>query len=165
MPNLVAATEPVRDPTFWENVGCIMLCSAALFLFICYWFGFKLEARCLVIGKRTGKPCMRNGKVVVGCQVHKWQKLVAWIRHLGAASWLDRALYRLHVVPPSFAPLPVPSVSLPPGEEATRGSTPIAPGRKMTVEARIAFWALAVGSIQTVVAIIALGVDVSSAGK
>ncbi|MFC7547182.1 hypothetical protein [Plantactinospora sp. GCM10030261] len=164
MPILAAATEPVREPTFWENVGCIMLCSAALFLFICYWFGFKLEAKCLVIGKRTGKPCMKNGKVVVGCQVHKWQKLVAWIRHLGAASWLDRLLYRLHVVPPSFAPLPVPSVHLPPDEAIPR-STPVAPGRKMTLEARIALWALAVGSIQTVVAIIALGVAMSSAGK
>ncbi|WP_328341256.1 hypothetical protein [Micromonospora sp. NBC_00421] len=106
MPFLAASPEPVGQPTFWENVVCILFWSAALFLYVCYYFGFRIEAKCLVITKTTRKPCAKDGKILVGCQRHKRQKLVAWVRHMGAAKWIDPWLYRLHMVPPSFAPLP-----------------------------------------------------------
>ncbi|WP_091082564.1 hypothetical protein [Micromonospora nigra] len=161
---LVAANpEPVAQPTFWENVVCILFFSSIGVLYVCYYFGFRIDAKCLVITKTTRRPCMKDGKVLVGCPKHKRQKTVAWVRHLGAASWLDPWLHRLHIVPPSFAPVPSP-----PTPPAVQGvASPVVtqtPGRRMALEARIALWALGFGVLQAVTALVALAVDVA-AGK
>ncbi|MFV2103175.1 hypothetical protein [Micromonospora sp. LOL_024] len=158
---LAANSEPAAQPTFWDNVVCILFCSAGLFLYVCYYFGFRINAKCLVLAKTTRKPCTKDGKILVGCQQHGRQKIVAWVRHLGAASWLDPWLYRLHIVPPSFAPLPLhpaqaaaPSVALPVASET--------PGKRMTLEARIALCALALTVLQAITALLALAVDVAA---
>lgn len=145
----------------WENVVCILFWSAVLFLYVCYYFGFRIEAKCLVITKTTRKPCAKDGKILVGCRRHQRQKLVAWVRHLGAANWIDPWLYRLHIVPPSFAPLPIH-----PAQATARSvASPVAtatPGRRMTIEARIALWALAFAILQAITALVALLVDVTA---
>jgi len=57
----------------------------------------------------------------------------AGVRHMGAASRLDPCLYRLHIVPPSFAPMPMPAVAAPVAEAP---GTPLAtPGPRMALEA------------------------------
>ena len=78
----------------------------------------------------------------------------AGVRHMGAASRLDPCLYRLHIVPPSFAPMPMPAVAAPVAEAP---GTPLAtPGPRMALEARIAVWALIFGIIQAGTGVIAL---------
>ncbi len=158
---LAANSEPVPQSTFWENVVCILFWSAILFLYVCYYFGFRIDAKCLVVTKTTRKPCTKDGKILVGCRQHKRQKLVAWVRHMGAASWLDPWLYRMHIVPPSFAPLP-----MHPAQATAQSVAPPmvteTPGRRMTLEARIALWALAFGILQAITALVALAVDVSA---
>jgi hypothetical protein len=148
----------VQQYTFWENVAGVLTLSALLCLGLFYLVGFKLRAKCLVIGKTTKKPCPRDGSVVLGCrQAHKWKKPVAWIRHMGAARWLDPWLYRLHIVPPSFAPMPMPTV-----EAVAAGAAPSSPlevpGSRMTMEAKVAIWSLIFAIIQTFLAAISLAV-------
>ncbi|MCZ7373281.1 hypothetical protein [Micromonospora sp. WMMC250] len=158
---LAANPEPVAQPTFWENLVCILFCSAALFLYVCYYFGFKIDAQCLVLTKTTRKPCTKDGKILVGCRQHKRQKLVAWVRHLGAAGWLDPWLYRLHIVPPAFAPPP-----LQPAPAVAHSVAPLVvpetPSKRMTFEARIALCALTLAVLQTITALLALAVDLAS---
>ncbi|MDG4760512.1 hypothetical protein [Micromonospora sp. WMMD710] len=158
---LTANSEPVAQPTFWDNVACIMFGSASLLLYLCYYFGFSINAQCLVLTKTTRKPRTKDGKILVSCRQHGRQKVVAWVRHLGAASWLDPWLHRLHIVLPSFAPLPLypaqataPSVAPPVTSET--------PGKRMTLEARIALCALTLGVLQTITALLALAVDVAA---
>lgn len=159
---LVAANpEPVAQPTFWENVGGFLFLSAVALLYVCYYFGFRIDAKCLVLTKTTRKPCARDGKILVGCRQHKRQKMVAWVRHLGAASWLDPWFYRLHIVPPSFAPLPISPAPAAAHSVASPAVTET-PSRRMTVEARIALWALAFGVLQAFTALVALAVDVAA---
>ncbi|MFI6162932.1 hypothetical protein ACIA59_23650 [Micromonospora haikouensis] len=159
---LVAANpEQIGQPTFWENVVCILFFSAVGLLYVCYYFGFRIDAKCLVLTKTTRKPCARDGKILIGCQQHKRQKVVAWIRHMGAASWLDPLLYRLHIVPPSFASLPIPPARATAQSVTSPGVTET-PGRRMTIEARIALWALAFAIVQAITAIVALTVDVAA---
>ncbi|MEV5768959.1 hypothetical protein AB0L34_30990 [Micromonospora sp. NPDC052213] len=159
---LAANSEPAHQPTFWENVVCVLFWSTALFLYICYYFGFRIDAKCLVLGRTTKKPCMNDGKVIVGCRLHKRQKIVAWVRHMGAARWLDPWLHRLHIVPPSFAQLPIHVAQATPQSVASPLATSV-PGKRMTVEARIALWALAFGILQAITAVVALVVEVSTA--
>jgi len=145
----------VHHYTAWENIGYGLLTLAIISLVLCYRLGFKVKAKCLVIGSTTRKPCPNDGTVILGCrQHHRWKKPVAWVRHMGAASWLDPWLYRLHIGPPSFAPMPMPAVAAPVAETP---STPLAtPGPRMALEARIAAWALVVGIIQAGTGVIAL---------
>ncbi|MBM0232492.1 hypothetical protein JNW91_11815 [Micromonospora sp. STR1_7] len=129
-------------------------------LYVCYYFGFRINAKCLVLTKTTRKPCARDGKVLVGCRQHKRQKTVAWIRAMGAANWLDPWFYRLHIVPPSFASLP--TSPAPVAHQVTSPAAVETPGRRITVEARIALWALAFSVLQAFTALIALAVDVAA---
>ncbi|MEV4387911.1 hypothetical protein AB0J68_19710 [Micromonospora sp. NPDC049580] len=161
---LVAANPgPAAQPTFWENVVCLLFVSSVGLLYVCYYFGFRINAKCLVLTKSTRKPCARDGKILVGCRQHKRQKTVAWIRHMGAASWLDPWFYRMHIIPPSFASLP--SAPAPAPAVAHQVTSPVVaetPGRRLTVEARIALWALAFSVLQAFTALVALAVDVAA---
>ncbi|MFD6664643.1 hypothetical protein ACFWDK_20030 [Micromonospora chalcea] len=161
MLTLTADPTPAHQPSFWENVGGLLLLSAIAFLSACYWFGFKVNAKCLVIAKTTQKPCMKDGKVLVGCRHHKWKKTVAWIRHMGASRSLDPWFYRLHMVPPSFAPMPMPAV-VPASPAQVSGAAPEVPGRRMTREARFAMWSLIFGILQAGTGIVALAIDLST---
>jgi hypothetical protein len=150
---------PVQQNTVWENIGLILLLLACACGYVCYRLGFKVKAKCLVIGKTTKRPCPNDSKVILGCDKHhKWKKPWAWLRHLGAAPLLDPWFYRLHVVPPSFAPMPMPVVPAPSASGASSPAQPesLAPGTRMTREVRIALWALVFAIIQASTGIIAL---------
>jgi hypothetical protein len=152
---LAVDPQPVRHYTVWENIGYGFLLSGIIFLVLCYWLGFKIKAKCLVIGSTTKKPCPNDGTVVLGCRRHhRWKKPVAWVRHMGAASWLDPWLYRLNIVPPSFAPMPMPAVAAPTAEAPS--APPGTPGSRMTLEAKIAVCSLVFGIIQAGTGVIAL---------
>lgn len=144
----------VHDYTVWENIGYSLLLSSFIFVGLGYWLGFKVTAKCLVIGGSTGRPCLNNAKVVLGCHKHRRTKAVAWVRHLGAAKWLDPLLYRFHIVPPSFAPMPIPVVQS--SSAAPPATPPTRPSTRMTLEARLAMWSLTFGIIQAGTGIIAL---------
>jgi hypothetical protein len=155
---LAQAAPPAHPYTGWENLGYALLLSGALFLYACFWIGFRMKAKCLVVGSTTNRPCDRDAKVVLGCYQHKMQKPVAWIRHLGAASWLDPWLYRLHKVPYSFTPMPMPVIP------ATLGGTLLAVNPTsatsvragMSTELKVASWSLFFGIIQALSGIISL---------
>jgi hypothetical protein len=152
----VVKPPPAHHYTVWENIGYSLLTLAAACAILCYWIGFRVEAQCLVIGKTTGKPCENYGKVILGCpRHHRWKKPVAWIRYLGAANRLDPWLLRLHIRPPSFAPIPTPIAQRSP--TTTQGAVaPATPDSKMTREARLAVWGLGLAFIQTATGIITL---------
>ena len=152
---LAVDPQPVQHYTVWEHLGYGLLLSGIGCLYLCYRLGFKVKAHCLVVGSASKKPCPKKGTVVLGCQHHKWKKPIAWLRHLGAAAWLDPWLYRLHVVPPSFAPMPMPTVQA--GSAGAAPSENLArPGSRMTLEVRIAMWALVFAIIQASTGVIAL---------
>jgi hypothetical protein len=156
---LAEAAPSAHHYTAWENLGYVLLVSGALFIYVCYWIGFRMKAKCLVIGSTTNRPCDRDAKVVLGCWQHKKQKPVAWIRHLGAASWLDPWLYWLHKVPYSFTPMPMPVVrAVPVGSLLTATAASPAPvrARRMSLELKLASWSLAFGIVQAVSGIISL---------
>lgn len=50
--------------------------SSAGLLYVCDYFGFRINAKCLVVTKTINKPCARNGKVR-RCRHTKRQKLVS----------------------------------------------------------------------------------------
>jgi len=156
---LAVDPQPVHHYTAGESIGLWLLILTSIPLYLCYHLGFKIKAKCLVIGSTTKKPCQNDGTVVLGCRLHhRWKKPVAWVRHMGAASWLDPWLYRLHIVPPSFAPMPIPTVATPITEAP---STPlVTPGSRMKLEARIAAWALVFGIIQAGTGVIALVIGI-----
>ncbi|WP_212987248.1 hypothetical protein [Actinoplanes auranticolor] len=153
---LAVEPSPVHEYTVWDNIGYSLLLLAFLTAWLCYWVGFKVKAKCLVVDESTQKPCTEDARVILGCEeLHKWKKPWAWLRHLGAASWLDRWCNRLHIVPPSFAPMPMPRVATAPASFPA-APQPQTPGTKMTREARIAVWALIFAIIQAGTGIIAL---------
>jgi hypothetical protein len=153
---LAVDAQPAHHYTLWENIGYSLFFLALISFVLAYWLLFKVKAKCLVIGRTTKRRCDRDATVVLGCrQHHKWKKPVAWIRHLGAARWLDPWLYRLHIEPPSFAPMPTPAVRAAPAGVAPKPSSGT-PASGMTMEAKIGLWALAVGIVQAGTAIIAL---------
>jgi hypothetical protein len=160
--DLAQAAPPAHHYTAWEDLGYALLLSGIAFLVLCYWFAFKIKAKCMVIGSTTNEPCDLNATVVLGCKRHHRRlKPVAWIRHLGAARWLDPWLYRFHIVPPSFAPMPKPVARpAPAGTVLTITATTVAqvPAQAggMSTELQVAIWSLAVGVIQAVTGLIAL---------
>lgn len=151
---LAIDSPPVHHYTTLDYIGGSLILLALVSAFVVYRAGFKVKAKCLVIGRTTRTPCKNGGSVILGCRHHRWQKPVAWIRHLGADNRLDPWLYRLHIVPPSFAPMPVPVVQRAP--TAAEEASPLTPDPKMTREVRIAIWSLFVGIIQAVTGIMAL---------
>jgi hypothetical protein len=147
--------------TAWEHLGYALLVSGALFLIACYWVGFRMKAKCLVVGSTTNRPCDRDGNVVLGCWQHRWQKPVAWIRHLGAARWLDPWLYRLHKVPYSFMPMPMPVIKAGRAGNlltvAALAQPPAQSGR-MSKELKVASWSLVCAVVQAATGIVTLGI-------
>lgn len=149
---------PLHHYTVWQNIGYSLLSLAVICAILFYWIGFRVEAKCLVLGKTTKRPCEKFGKVILGCpQYHRWKKPVAWIRYLGAAKRLDPWLLRLHITPPSFAPMPTPAVERPPTTKQGAAELPV-PNSRMTREARIAAWGLFLAIIQTGTGILSLWV-------
>ncbi len=158
---------PAHHYSAWENLGYAFLLSGVAFLFLFYWFGFKIKAKCMVIGSSTRRPCKNDATVVLGCKRrHRLHKPVAWIRHLGAARWLDPWLYRVHIVPPSFTPVKVPLPPLSVAPTSSRGAVavmarpevsevdPLRTG--MSAELKIAVWSLVFAVIQAGTGVIAL---------
>lgn len=144
---------PAYHYTAWDYAGSFLLLSGAVFAYLCYRIGFKVKAKCMVIGSTTQRACKKDGKVILGCHHHRWQKPVAWIRRLGAAARLDPWLYRLHITPPSFAPMTAPvqqTLAAGPAESAPSFDS------KMTRDAWIAVWSLILALIQAVTGIVAL---------
>nr|WTA65702.1 hypothetical protein OHB51_24775 [Micromonospora sp. NBC_00855] len=80
---------------------------------------------------------------------------------MGAASWLDPWFYRLHIVSPSFASQPTSPAPVV-AHQVTSSVAAETPGRRITVEARIALWALAFSVLQAITALVALAVDVAA---
>jgi hypothetical protein len=155
---LAEAAPAAHHYTAWENLGYALLLFGAVCLFVCYRFAFKIKAKCMVIGNTTKRPCKRDASVVLGCQDHRWDKPVAWFRHLGAASWLDPWLNRFHIVPPSFAPVPMPVVETAPAGNllTVMAVAPVAQSNRMSRDLKVACWSLVCGIVQATTGIIAL---------